>query len=106
MSAVGNNSEVRHRTTAEGLGLPAGIRACLFDLDVLTQTAQLHAAAWKETFDPFLRARSVQREEPFVPFDAALDYDRYVDGRPAATASASPRRAPHRGGRRDRQHAR
>lgn len=83
MQAVGNNSEVRHWATAEGLGLPTGIRACLFDLDgVLTQTAQLHAAAWKETFDPFLRARSVQRQEQFVPFDAALDYDRYVDGRP------------------------
>ena len=83
MQAVGSNSEVRPWTTAEGLGLPAGIRACLFDLDgVLTQTAQLHAAAWKETFDPFLRARSVQRQEQFVPFDAALDYERYVDGRP------------------------
>ena len=30
------------------LGLPPGIRACLFDLDgVLTQTARLHAEAWK-----------------------------------------------------------
>ena len=67
---------------AESLGLPAGIRACLFDLDgVLTQTAQLHAAAWKETFDSFLRDRSVRTSEPFVPFDTALDYERYVDGR-------------------------
>lgn len=69
--------------TAEGLGLPAGIRACLFDLDgVLTQTAELHAAAWAETFDRFLRDRSVRTQERFVPFDHLLDYERYVDGRP------------------------
>jgi beta-phosphoglucomutase family hydrolase len=68
---------------AETLGLPAGIRACLFDLDgVLTQTAQLHDAAWKETFDDFLQARSHLRSEPFVPFDPELDYEQYVDGRP------------------------
>ena len=65
------------------LGLPAGIRACLFDLDgVLTQTAQLHAEAWKETFDSFLRERSRRTHEPFVPFDPVHDYERYVDGRP------------------------
>ncbi|MFJ3821086.1 HAD family hydrolase [Streptomyces nodosus] len=64
-----------------GLGLPEDIRACLFDLDgVLTVTAVVHAAAWKETFDDFLR----RREGPgFRPFDAA-DYDQYVDGRPRA----------------------
>ena len=40
------------------LGLPDAIRACLFDLDgVLTKTAVVHAAAWKEMFDEFLRAR-------------------------------------------------
>ena len=67
---------------AERLGLPAGIRACLFDLDgVLTQTARLHAAAWKETFDSFLRDRSARTREPFVPFDSASDYERHVDGR-------------------------
>jgi beta-phosphoglucomutase-like phosphatase (HAD superfamily) len=41
--------------------LPAGIIACLFDLDgVLTQTAKLHAAAWKQTFDEYLRSRAEQ----------------------------------------------
>src|SRR6059036_2090693 len=65
------------------LGLPDGIRACLFDLDgVLTQTATVHAAAWKEMFDDFLRARAERTGEPFVPFDAHHDYDRYVDGMP------------------------
>jgi beta-phosphoglucomutase family hydrolase len=65
------------------LGLPVGIRACLFDLDgVLVQTAKLHAAAWKETFDAFLQARADRTGEPFVPFDAVADYDQYVDGKP------------------------
>lgn len=69
-------------STGKSLGLPTGIRACLFDLDgVLTQTAQLHAAAWKETFDGFLRDHSIRTHEPFVPFDSRLDYERYVDGR-------------------------
>ncbi len=65
------------------LGLPASTRACLFDLDgVLTQTASVHAAAWKTTFDDYLRRRAEERGEPFVPFDEHADYDEYVDGRP------------------------
>jgi beta-phosphoglucomutase family hydrolase len=65
------------------LGLPSAVRACLFDLDgVLTKTATVHAAAWKEMFDEFLRAWSERQGVPFVPFDAGADYDRYVDGRP------------------------
>jgi beta-phosphoglucomutase family hydrolase len=67
------------------LGLPDAVRGCLFDMDgVLTQTAKVHAAAWKEMFDTFLRARSQQNGTPFVPFDAVADYDRYVDGRSRA----------------------
>ncbi|MFE9774662.1 HAD family hydrolase [Streptomyces sp. NPDC005931] len=63
------------------LGLPDSIQACLFDLDgVVTRTAVVHAAAWKDTFDAFLRARE---GEGFRPFDDA-DYDEYVDGRPRA----------------------
>jgi beta-phosphoglucomutase family hydrolase len=65
------------------LGLPQHVRACLFDLDgVLTQTAKVHAAAWKQTFDEFLRTRASARGENFVPFDAVGDYDEYVDGKP------------------------
>jgi beta-phosphoglucomutase family hydrolase len=65
------------------LGLPEGIRAGLFDLDgVLTQTATVHAAAWKEMFDEFLVARAERTGAAFVPFEAAADYHRYVDGRP------------------------
>ncbi|MEW1659027.1 beta-phosphoglucomutase family hydrolase [Streptomyces sp. NPDC093707] len=64
------------------LGLPDAVRACLFDMDgVLTKTAAVHDAAWKQTFDDFLQ----RREGPdFRPFDAAADYDEYVDGRPRA----------------------
>jgi len=59
------------------LGLPDGVTACLFDLDgVLTKTAEVHARAWKQTFDAFLK----ERGEP--PFDLHGDYDEYVDGKP------------------------
>ncbi|MFF8429436.1 HAD family hydrolase [Streptomyces sp. NPDC016566] len=65
------------------LGLPAHVRACLFDLDgVLTRTATVHAAAWKEMFDDYLRERATHEGTEFVPFDAVDDYDEYVDGRP------------------------
>jgi beta-phosphoglucomutase family hydrolase len=64
------------------LGLPDGVKACLFDLDgVLTQTAKVHAAAWKAMFDQFLRQRAGSTGE-FVPFDPVRDYDEYVDGKP------------------------
>jgi beta-phosphoglucomutase family hydrolase len=61
------------------IGLPDHVTACLFDLDgVLTGTAELHKAAWKETFDAFLRARDGAEFEPFTD----SDYNTYVDGRP------------------------
>jgi beta-phosphoglucomutase family hydrolase len=64
------------------LGLPPEVTACLFDLDgVLTRTAVVHAKAWKEAFDGFMKARAEQTGEPFVPFSNG-DYDQYVDGRP------------------------
>jgi beta-phosphoglucomutase family hydrolase len=72
------------------LGLPDGIRGCLFDLDgVLTQTAKVHDAAWKEMFDDYLRERSRKTGEPFVPFDPVADYDTYVDGKPRADGTRS-----------------
>ena len=66
------------------IGLPDSVRACLFDLDgVLTRTATVHAAAWKEMFDGYLRERATRTgEEEFVPFDPVADYTRYVDGKP------------------------
>ena len=60
------------------LGLPAAVRACLFDLDgVLTPTAAVHEQAWKEMFDAFLSTRG---QRPFTH----EDYDEYVDGKPRA----------------------
>ena len=72
------------------LGLPGGIRGCLFDMDgVLTKTAQVHDAAWQEMFDGYLRERSWRSGEPFVPFDPAADYEDYVDGKPRADGTRS-----------------
>ena len=65
------------------LKLPDGIEACLFDLDgVITRTATVHAAAWKEMFDGFLSEHAERTGTEFKPFDAHHEYDRYVDGRP------------------------
>jgi beta-phosphoglucomutase family hydrolase len=69
------------------LGLPVGITVCLFDLDgVLTRTAVVHAAAWKEMFDDFLSKRD---GSGFRPFDPKADYDEYVDGRPRTEGTRS-----------------
>jgi beta-phosphoglucomutase family hydrolase len=67
------------------LRLPEQIQACLVDLDgVLTKTATVHAAAWKEMFDSFLMARSAATGQVLAPFDSHADYDNYVDGKPRA----------------------
>ena len=67
------------------LGLPDQIRACLFDMDgVLTMTAAVHAAAWKEAFDELLQGWARHHGGDVVPFDPHDDYDRYVDGRTRA----------------------
>ncbi len=74
-SGIGEAAAIAH-------GAPAGIGAFLFDLDgVLTQTAKVHAAAWKEMFDDFLRRRAEQSGETFVPFEIETDYGPYVDGK-------------------------
>jgi beta-phosphoglucomutase family hydrolase len=71
--------------TPAGLGLNAEIRACLFDMDgVLTKTATVHAAAWKQTFDALLRRLAARNSQPFEPFDDVRDYEQYVDGKPRA----------------------
>jgi beta-phosphoglucomutase family hydrolase len=65
------------------LNLPDVITACLFDLDgVLTKTAEVHARAWKQMFDDFLRDWAQRTGTPFEPFDRPTDYDEYVDGLP------------------------
>src|SRR5262244_1139190 len=57
--------------------------AVLLDLDgVITDTASVHAACWKQMFDEYLQKRAKQRGEAFHPFDLATDYRLYVDGKP------------------------
>ena len=57
--------------------------AAIFDMDgVVTRTATVHARAWKEMFDAFLRERAEARGEAFEPFDAEADYLAHVDGLP------------------------
>ena len=57
--------------------------AVLLDLDgVITDTASLHAACWKQMFDEYLQKRATQTGEAFRPFDLATDYRLYVDGKP------------------------
>ena len=57
--------------------------AVLCDLDgVITQTARLHAAAWKRLFDDYLQELAARTGSPFKPFDLEEDYRVYVDGKP------------------------
>lgn len=73
----------RPAAPSAGLGLPERIRACLFDLDgVLTQTARVHAQAWKQMFDEYLRTRAQRGGAEFQPFTLPADYEAYVDGKP------------------------
>ncbi len=77
---------IRHTAGFDGDGaLLSAVRfdAVLFDLDgVLTETATLHAAAWKRMFDDFLHRRAEVSGQAFEPFDIEADYRRYVDGKP------------------------
>ncbi|MFO7987073.1 MAG: trehalose-phosphatase [Desulfatiglandaceae bacterium] len=53
--------------------------AVIFDMDgVITQTARVHAAAWKALFDEYRE----QTNADWAPFDPEDDYIRYVDGKP------------------------
>jgi HAD superfamily hydrolase (TIGR01509 family) len=63
------------------LGLPPRTRACLFGLDVLTQTADLHAKAWKQLCDYYLRRRAQASGQPFIPFNPVRDYSLHFDGK-------------------------
>jgi trehalose 6-phosphate phosphatase len=64
--------------------------ALIFDLDgVITQTASIHARAWKQLFDEFLARRVAQAGGTPVPFDLENDYRRYVDGKPRIAGIAS-----------------
>lgn len=90
-SNIDDGADLHTRSSVgEVLGLPDSVRGCLFDLDgVLTQTAKVHAAAWKEMFDAYLRRHAEQTNTAFVPFDPVGDYDTYVDGKPRADGTRS-----------------
>ncbi len=63
--------------------LAPGTAAVVFDLDgVVTDTAAVHAAAWKRLFDEFLEAQAEATGTSQPPFDLDTDYRRHVDGRP------------------------
>ena len=69
------------------------MQALLFDLDgVLTRTATLHSAAWKQMFDDFLAGQVDADGSPQAPF-SDRDYDRYVDGRPQTLQAFAVREA-------------
>ncbi|MBM4330082.1 MAG: trehalose-phosphatase [Deltaproteobacteria bacterium] len=64
--------------------IPASsFEAVIFDLDgVITDTASVHAAAWKRMFDDFLSGHAARKGVPFQPFEIETDYRLYVDGKP------------------------
>jgi alpha,alpha-trehalase len=60
---------------------PARYDAVIFDLDgVVTDTASIHAAAWRRLFDDYLASRPGRAGENHRPFTDE-DYRRFVDGR-------------------------
>jgi len=72
------------------LDLPEAITACLFDLDgVLTRTAKVHAEAWKQMFDEYLRCRAERGDEACREFRLPEDYEQYVDGKPRCDGAMS-----------------
>ncbi len=57
--------------------------AVLFDLDgVLTKTAAVHARAWEQMFDSFLKDHARREHERYEPFRQPDDYVAYLDGEP------------------------
>ncbi|MBI0583286.1 MAG: trehalose-phosphatase [Methanomassiliicoccus sp.] len=76
---LGTQTEVTGTRSRAGL---EDVDVIIMDLDgVVTDTARVHAAAWKEMFDAYLRQREERFGERFVPFEVS-DYLRYVDGKP------------------------
>jgi beta-phosphoglucomutase family hydrolase len=75
-------SEPAANLTGRAIISTGDLDAVIFDMDgVVTDTARVHAAAWKRMFDEYLRERAGHTGQPFVPFDEELDYRPYVDGK-------------------------
>ncbi|MFE7893727.1 HAD family hydrolase [Streptomyces sp. NPDC057412] len=67
-----------------------GVGAVVFDTDgVITDSAKVHAAAWKVAFDDFLRTHPPADPAARRPFDARDDYLRHVDGRSRLDGAAA-----------------
>jgi HAD superfamily hydrolase (TIGR01509 family) len=79
--------------TAITSGLAPSLRALqavVFDTDgVITDSARLHAAAWKAAFDAFLRAHPPEDPALGGPFDMDVDYRRHVDGKSRIDGAAA-----------------
>lgn len=66
------------------------VRAFVFDTDgVITDSAKVHAAAWKVAFDDYLRAHPPADPDRRHPFDVRDDYLRHVDGRSRLDGAAA-----------------
>ncbi|MFJ7071827.1 HAD family hydrolase [Streptomyces sp. NPDC098781] len=66
------------------------VRAVVFDTDgVITDSAKVHAAAWKVAFDDFLRAHPPDDPDRRRPFDVRDDYLRHVDGKSRLDGAAA-----------------
>ncbi|MEU1279213.1 HAD-IA family hydrolase [Streptomyces sp. NPDC005805] len=64
--------------------------AVVLDTDgVITDSARVHAAAWKTAFDACLRDHPPEAPADRRPFDPVADYLRHVDGRSRADGAAA-----------------
>jgi beta-phosphoglucomutase family hydrolase len=59
------------------------VKGLILDLDgVITQTATVHAKAWKCMFDNYLGKRGEQEGKAYEPLNIITDYRQYIDGIP------------------------
>ncbi|MFJ1967313.1 HAD family hydrolase [Streptomyces sp. NPDC087903] len=64
--------------------------AVVFDTDgVITDSARVHAAAWKTAFDTFLAEHPPKDPAQRRPFDSGDDYLRHVDGKSRLDGAAA-----------------
>lgn len=79
--------------TAAGTALApllGDVEAMVFDTDgVLTDSARVHAQAWKEAFDACLREHPPAQQALARPFDIGTDYPRHVDGKARMDGAAA-----------------